>query len=393
MAVIRSILVHHHATIYTDPVTGEMYSYSFIGRWVNELSRHFDKVGLLFHEVSTRSGRHDTVLNPENITLETLGPPGKGYDRFQKMARVKAACNKASGNYDALIIRGVTPRQYTVFNAVNVNFKAFLLVGSIRDSKPHFQLTISGFLAYLMYHIRNGELRKISKKANLIMANSPKVVTEIRNTFGVNSLFIPTNTLRKNEIRLLRHKEIGAQVSLYFCGRMVVDKGIFELLEAVSILNRRNIDCRLTFTGIMQEELMLKFKKLTYWDEIENKIRFTGFVIFGEDLHDLYDSHDIYVLPSYHEGFPHSIWEAAAVSTPVITTAVGGIPGILTDKEVWFIPKQQPIAIADKVIEIVANPHKVWDKTKALYKLVQKNTVEAGVKKLVIGLTEIENPK
>jgi glycosyltransferase involved in cell wall biosynthesis len=40
----------------------------------------------------------------------------------------------------------------------------------------------------------------------------------------------------------------------------------------------------------------------------------------------MYRMADIYILPSYYEGFPRTLWEAMANSVPVICTSVGSIP-------------------------------------------------------------------
>ena len=40
----------------------------------------------------------------------------------------------------------------------------------------------------------------------------------------------------------------------------------------------------------------------------------------------MYRMSDIYIHPSYHEGFPRTLWEAMANSVPVICTSVGSIP-------------------------------------------------------------------
>jgi glycosyltransferase involved in cell wall biosynthesis len=381
MAINKKILIHHHATVYTDPQTGLRYTYSFIGRWINELSIHFEKVGILFHESTVKSKRHDTLLVGDNIILETLGSPGKAYDRFQKMARVKAACKKASYAYDVLLIRGMTPRQFTVFKHVNVPVKMYLMVGSLIESKPKFKFDLTGLYLYIMFIIRKLEFGKIASEA-IMLANSPKVNEEILSLFGVKSKFIPTNTIKQDELRPWKNKVVGEEVSLFFCGRMVADKGIFELLEALYLLNKQIDSYSLTFTGDLSADLKSNFEKLPFWNHIKDRVRFTGFVSFGKELLDLYDSHDIYVLPSYHEGFPHSIWESAAVSTPVITTSVGGIPGILNDSHVWFIPVKSPEAIANAVLEVQNNIEARELKTKNILELLKENTVEAAALKL-----------
>jgi glycosyltransferase involved in cell wall biosynthesis len=133
---------------------------------------------------------------------------------------------------------------------------------------------------------------------------------------------------------------------------------------------------------------MLEFQSLPYWSKIKDSVTFTGFINFGEALLDLYDAHDLYILPSYHEGFPHSIWEAAALSTPVITTAVGGIPGVLSSDDVWFIPVKDAGAIANTVKIILQSPEMRKSKVESLYKKLLNNTLEAGTNKLKLAIQE-----
>ena len=46
---------------------------------------------------------------------------------------------------------------------------------------------------------------------------------------------------------------------------------------------------------------------------------------------DYYKNADLYVLPTYHEGFPRTLYEAMIFGAPVITTFVGGIPALMID--------------------------------------------------------------
>ncbi|MBA7565086.1 Alpha-D-kanosaminyltransferase [subsurface metagenome] len=64
------------------------------------------------------------------------------------------------------------------------------------------------------------------------------------------------------------------------------------------------------------------------------------------------------VLPSYSEGVPHIILEAMACDTPVLATAVGGIPTIIEDGVSGFLLKDNsPKNIAEGIIQALAHPH------------------------------------
>lgn len=66
---------------------------------------------------------------------------------------------------------------------------------------------------------------------------------------------------------------------------------------------------------------------------------------------------DVYVLSSYTEGLAHTLLEAIAVGTPVVATAVGGNPEVITDGvEGLLIPAGDVAALASAVCRILDNP-------------------------------------
>jgi glycosyltransferase involved in cell wall biosynthesis len=87
---------------------------------------------------------------------------------------------------------------------------------------------------------------------------------------------------------------------------------------------------------------------------ISDFINFHGWLSAGKNLNRLYRKSDIYIIPSYHEGFPRSIWEALANSLPVISTDVGGIPYYLKDKHsaILIKPKDEN-EIVSAVINLI----------------------------------------
>ncbi|MCO1498175.1 glycosyltransferase, partial [Limosilactobacillus reuteri] len=61
-------------------------------------------------------------------------------------------------------------------------------------------------------------------------------------------------------------------------------------------------------------------KQIAIENGIGEKIIFHGKKEIGPELNTYYRNADIYAIPSYHEGFPRTIWEAMANSLPVIAT-------------------------------------------------------------------------
>jgi glycosyltransferase involved in cell wall biosynthesis len=66
---------------------------------------------------------------------------------------------------------------------------------------------------------------------------------------------------------------------------------------------------------------------------------------------------DLLVLPSLTEGLPNVVLEAFAYKTPVVATAVGGVPELVKDGETgWLVPPRDPHALAQAILDALSNP-------------------------------------
>jgi len=84
------------------------------------------------------------------------------------------------------------------------------------------------------------------------------------------------------------------------------------------------------------------------------------FVPFTADLGRVacyYQASDVYLHAAHADTFPNVILEALACGTPVVATAVGGIPEQITDGETGFlIPPHDHMAMADRVAQLLRDP-------------------------------------
>ena len=83
-------------------------------------------------------------------------------------------------------------------------------------------------------------------------------------------------------------------------------------------------------------------------------------VVFAGQLKDVapyYDAADVVAIPSLSEGSPNVLLEAMAFGVPVVATAVGGIPEIVTNREsALLVPPRNPGALAEAIDELLSNP-------------------------------------
>jgi glycosyltransferase involved in cell wall biosynthesis len=354
---------------------------SFIATWVNSLAPYFERVGLLLHETSIKGGKHDTLIPFKHVKLESLGPEGHTWDRLQRIARIKKKCRSVSHLYEGLLIRGITPRGYTVFKHSSIKSKFFLLVGSLIDSQPRFEF--KKIYSYLMYFVRKSELRIIGAQS-ICLSNSKKVAEEFSNFVEKEVYFTPTSSISESDILPYNENAVdSAEINLLFCGRVTFDKGVFELFKSVKPLRvKLKKKIKLTMIGSVDNETKAMLMDVARKNEFDSEVNWLGFVPYGKMLLNQYCLADFCVLPSYHEGFPHTIWEAGICSVPMVVTSVGGIPGMVSENELSFIKPQSIDSIVETIFQLVSNPIQTKTKTRALYNLAAEYTLEKNAKVL-----------
>lgn len=116
-----------------------------------------------------------------------------------------------------------------------------------------------------------------------------------------------------------------------FVGRLLGDKGIREYVEAAAAIRKSRDDCEFTVVGSTQSEnpAAVPISTVNEWSR-QGIIRHVEHV---EDIRPLLRDADCVVLPSYREGVPRSLLEAAAAGRPVITTDAPGCKEVVLHGE------------------------------------------------------------
>lgn len=382
------LLFHHHAVVYADEA-GRLWMPSFIGRWLNALSPHIREIGLLMAQSNVKLASQDTCVDSANITLISLGPPGKTWDRITRMRRIASVCRTASAGADGLLIRGGTPRQWAVWKNTTVPHKAYLLVGEFDRRPASWTWSFASAHAWVMSFLRPGELRRMARKDTLIMVNAPSLMAPVQNSLNTLAHFVPTNSIQASEFSELNVRPLSSPLRLLFCARVVPEKGIFELLTAVALLNKSGLACSLDIIGPVAETIGTELQAQIASLNLAAHLHFHGPVPYGEALFTHYRKADIFVLPTYHEGFPHVLWEAAAQCCAIVTTRVGGIPSLLTDEQhALLVPSHNGQAIAEAVRRIALDTQLRSHLIVNAYRQVQNYTIDQCALKLVEVLRE-----
>ena len=124
------------------------------------------------------------------------------------------------------------------------------------------------------------------------------------------------------------------------------EKGVFELVEAFKIVKAKHPYLELLIAGDVYSE---NPSSLTLQD-IEKLKKTTGVSFLGhvDDMQPLLDDCDIVVLPSYREGTPRILIEAAAMQKPIVATDIAGCRGLVVDGENGFLV---PVKSVEPVVD------------------------------------------
>ena len=137
--------------------------------------------------------------------------------------------------------------------------------------------------------------------------------------------------LSEKEARSLVRSELGFSNNDFifvFIGRLVNDKGLGELADAIRKLENENLEIKLLLIGeIDGEDDALAKDKLNYLMQSKN-VKYIG---VQSDIRPFLMASDVLVFPSYREGFPNVPIEAGALGLPAIVTNINGSNEIIKE--------------------------------------------------------------
>jgi len=163
--------------------------------------------------------------------------------------------------------------------------------------------------------------------------------------------FSSSEELIDNSIKLRNLMHIKEhQVSFIFVGRLVRDKGINELVKAFGLLDN---EYHLILVGAYEDERD-PIKAATK-DLIDSNPRIHH-VGFQSDVRPYLLAADIFVFPSYREGFPNVVLQASAMRLPSIVSDINGNNEIIEDrKNGWIVPVKNVNALSSAMQSLGEN--------------------------------------
>jgi len=141
---------------------------------------------------------------------------------------------------------------------------------------------------------------------------------------------------------------------IIYLSNLMEEKGILDLLDALIILDKKNINFNATIAGSIENSINDKVKKR--FIKLGEKLDYIG-VIQGQEKIKALMMANVFILPTYYkmEGQPISILEALATGNIIITTNHAGIPDIVSNKNGYIVEPKSPESIAKVILSINEN--------------------------------------
>lgn len=175
---------------------------------------------------------------------------------------------------------------------------------------------------------RDGFLRKMVTAMYKFALKKAKVVF-FENAANMQ-LFIDEKIIRREQAKLLNgagvnldrynvlpYPEENGETRFLFMGRVMAEKGVNELFEALRMLKKDGFNCTLDMLGGFDENYEQKIKEA----ESEGWLKYHG---YQSDVRPFIENCHCFVLPSYHEGMANTNLECASSGRPVITSNIPG---------------------------------------------------------------------
>lgn len=158
-------------------------------------------------------------------------------------------------------------------------------------------------------------------------------------------------------------------IHFLFLGRVIKEKGIFEIIDAVKKLSKRSKNFRVDVVGDGPE--LKKMREIVENAGLNHFFVFHGFVTVGKD--EIFRDSHILLFPTWKEAFPYVALESMLFKMPMITTRVGALSEIIDDGKNGFLINSRDVdALSDKMEYFLLNPQQIETFGEQSFKILEQ---------------------
>ena len=328
------ISVVYHSTVFKSK--DGIFLKKHWGQYFNELSKSFD-LNIICFPSNKREFFHDFKVNNDEINFHLTNEKNPLTKVFSRIKVFSYLFPRSKIIF--ILMPSITSVLAGLF-CMLLNRKYGLYFG-LEPFNNRYNWFIKLILKWLI------------NKAKFCLGTGSQVVEEIKKYSKV--VYHTKPNILFNTKDICTKTNFNTPVNLLFIGSLEKRKGLEYLIQALKkpILQSKINKLRIVGDGILMGEL----KKLTVDIGLENKVDFVGYVSDSKDLIKYYKTSDIFILPSFEEGFPRVLYESMINGLVIITTPVNSIPSLLKNNEsAIFIDPGSSDSIENALNNLILNP-------------------------------------
>lgn len=232
-------------------------------------------------------------------------------------------------------IKGLN-RKYDIYHihvaSCGSTYRKILYAKAIKKHKKKIVLHIHGG-QYLEFFNKASNKKKekiltFFNTADVVIALSEKWKKDFETVMGINNCIVIENGIDLHKYKSAKIFPHILNKKFLFLGRVCKDKGIYDLIKAVSLVKNEHSDICVYVGGEGEISLVSKYIKEL---GVEDNIKLIGWLNDKRKIEIMSEVNTL-ILPSHFEALPMCILEAMACGKSIISTRVGAIPEIITQK-------------------------------------------------------------
>ena len=237
-----------------------------------------------------------------------------------------------------------------VSRILNIPIRIHTFTGQVWQTKTGLFKILLKILDKIIYRFSTKVI--VDSRSQRLFLMQEKVISKKRSIVigsgslgGVNTKLFSANNVYRSAIRKEMSVSLDSIVYLYV-GRLDVDKGILELVEAYSEVSKKVNNTSLWLVGPVETDIDVLLNLI-------NKLKIKSILLIPYTTvpEKFMAAADVFCLPSRREGFGTVIIEAAACGIPAIGSRIYGLTDSIVNEETGFLVDMNNInALTDKMI-------------------------------------------
>jgi glycosyltransferase involved in cell wall biosynthesis len=324
-----------------------------IGRLLEAIQKDFPSAKVCLPILPKPRGAMNHVLQFSEENIVALPPLGTTLSSQKYFFQTRKVIRQFADENDLLLVRLPFQIPSALLNlnkpkVLQVASNPYAIVKVSSDFRGAIKLAARGFAKHL-----ERTMQKLVREKNTRTVTNGQELWDLLNC--KQGRVVVSSSLFESEMKPRTNFDLQSPPRLLFVGYLRPEKGVNTLLEAFTKVREKRA-LKLTLVGGSDRPTGTEslIRESIERNRFRSDIEILGSIDFGEELFNLYRSHDIYLLSSLSEGTPRTLVEARCFGCPVIATNVGGVPtSVKNNVDGLLVPANDSEAMATAIEKIL----------------------------------------